>query len=92
MDIVITGYKDIEPYLSSPDYKERLIGEIIELELRIHKLEAMLKQSDEERGFSFKSPIHLLEAQLENMSALHNILEIRAILEDVALPEVKYEV
>lgn len=81
----------IYPYLTSEDYKDRFIGEVLELRYRIYKLETMLEKTPEERGFTFDSPIHLLEAQLETMRALSHVYEIRAKLENVEIPEVDYE-
>lgn len=87
--IRITSLKDLEPYLKSEDYKVRLIGEILELDYRLQRLEDMLSKTDEERGFTFTAPIHLLEAQSDMMRGLYNILTIRAALEDIEVPEVE---
>lgn len=89
--IKIKSLGDLTKYFYESDYKERMVGEALELGYRIHKLEAMLNKSDEERGFTFDSPIHLLEAQLETMRALSRIFEIRATLENIEIPEVDYE-
>lgn len=87
----ITAIKDIYSYYLFDDYKTRFVGEVLELNYRIHKLEVMLAKTDEERGFKFTSPRHLLEAQLETMRTLANILDIRATLENIEIPEVEYE-
>lgn len=89
--IKIKSLGDVNNHLTSSDYKERMIGEALELGLRIHKLEAMLDKTPEERGFEFTTPRHLLEAQLETMRTYYRILGIRANLENVDLPEVDYE-
>lgn len=90
--IKVRNLKDLSIYLTSSDYKERMVGEILELDYRINKLEYMLKRSDEERGFKLTTPKHLLEAQVSTMKSLRNILEIRATLENINLPEVDYEI
>lgn len=87
----ISSIKDIYSYYIFDDYKSRFIGEVLELEYRIHKLEAMLDKTPEERGFEFTSPRHLLEAQLETMRALSHVYEIRSKLENIEIPEVEYE-
>ena len=89
--IKISSIKDIYSYYIFSDWKKRFIGEILELDYRIHKLEDMLSLTDEERGFEFNCPRHLLEAQLETMRALAHVYSIRAKLEDIELPEVEYE-
>lgn len=90
--VKVRNLKDLSIYLTSSDYRERMVGEILELDYRIKKLEYMLKRSDEERGFKFTTPKHLLEAQVSTMKSLRNILEIRATLENISLPEVEYEI
>lgn len=87
--MIISSLKDLAPYLESNDYKERLIGEILELYYRTKRLESLLNKTDEERGFSFNCPIHLLETQLESMNGLYNILTIRVTLENIQLPDVE---
>ena len=89
--ITISSIKDIYAYYLFSDWKKRLIGEILELDYRIYKLETMLSKTDEERGFEFTCPKHLLETQLETMKTLQNILNIRANLENIEIPEVEYE-
>lgn len=89
--VKISSIRDIYPYLLSEDYKTRFIGETMELGLRIHKLEAMLDKTPEERGFEFNCPRHLLEAQLETMRALYHVYSIRSKLENVEITEVEYE-
>lgn len=89
--IKIKSLGDLTKYFYESDYKLRFIGEALELGYRIHKLEAMLDKTTEERGFEFSSPRHLLEAQLETMRALNHVYEIRAKLEDIEIPEVEYD-
>lgn len=90
--IKIRSLGDLNTYFTSSDYKERMVGEALELGHRIHKLEVMLDKTPEERGFEFTTPRHLLEAQLETMRALSRIFSIRATLESVEIPEVDYEI
>jgi hypothetical protein len=89
--IKISSLKDLEPYFKSEDYKIRFIGEVLELDYRLQKLESMLNKTDEERGFTLTTPIHLLEAQSDMMRGLYNIFTIRATLENIEIPEVEYE-
>lgn len=90
MKVIIKKLEDLNIYLTSSDYKVRMIGEVLELGYRIHKLRGMLDKTPDERGFEFTTPRNLLEAQLNTMKALYHILINRSELEDIEIPEVFY--
>lgn len=90
--VKIFSLSDCYPYLTSEDYQERFIGELIELGLRIHRLEkmvAMYRSGD--LDFTPNCSIGILELQLTQMRGYKTILEKRAIAEKIELPEVRYE-
>ena len=88
----IFSLRDCYPYLISEDYQNRFIGEYLELGLRIHRLEKMIVMY---RGgsldFTPNCSLGILELQLTQMRGYKTILEKRAIVENIELPEVKYE-
>lgn len=88
----IHSIRDIYPYLTSEDYKNRFIGEYLELGYRLHKLEVIIdKAKDNLLDFPLSCPITLLMTQAENMTAYQRVLEVRAEVENVTFPEVSYE-
>jgi hypothetical protein len=88
----IFSLKDCDPYLTSEDYKDRFIGELIELGLRIHRLETMIRMyRSGDLDFTPNCSLGILELQLTQMRGYKTILEKRAIIEKIELPEVTYE-
>lgn len=88
----IFSLKDCYPYLTSEDYKDRFIGEFIELGLRIHRLETMIRMyRSGDLDFTPNCSLGILELQLTQMRGYKTILEKRAIIENIELPEVSYE-
>jgi hypothetical protein len=88
----IFSLKDCFPYLTSEDYKDRFIGELIELGLRIHRLETMIRMyRSGDLDFTPNCSLGILELQLTQMRGYKTIMEKRAIVENIELPEVTYE-
>lgn len=70
------------------NYKQRFINEYVELKDRHRKLRKMLVQYDAGKlEFTPTCPIDLLRKQKSLMGEYLNVLEIRAVIEDVELPE-----
>ncbi len=68
------------------DYKERMKTEYVELKEKYTKLHRMLVRYDAGKlDFSLTCPVDLLRKQKSVMGQYLNILEIRALIEDVEL-------
>lgn len=90
--IRLKSFRDIYPYVMSEDYKNRFIGEYLALLYRIRKLDYMLiKAKNDLLDFPLTCPISLLETQLETMKDYKRVLEVRAEIEKITFPEVRYE-
>lgn len=70
------------------NYKQRFVNEYVELKDRYKKLHKMLAKYDACRlEFTPTCPIDMLRKQEDIMIKYLSILEARAIVEDVELPE-----
>ena len=70
------------------NYKQRFVNEYTELKDRHRKLRKMLVKYDAGKlEFTLTCPIDLLRKQKSLMGEYLNVLEIRAVIEDVELPE-----
>ena len=70
------------------NYKQRFINEYVELKDRYNKLHKMLVKYDAGKlEFTPTCQIDMLRKQKSLMGQYLNVLEIRAIIEDVELPE-----
>lgn len=70
------------------NYKQRFINEYVELKDKYIKLHKMLVKYDAGKlEFTTTCPIDLLRKQKSLMGQYLNVLEIRAVIEDVELPE-----
>ena len=70
------------------DYKQRFINEYVELKDKYIKLHKMLVKYDAGKlEFTPTCPVDMLRKQKSLMGQYLNILEVRAIIEDVELPE-----
>lgn len=70
------------------NYKERFINEYVELKDKYIKLHKMLVKYDAGKlEFTPTCPIDMLRKQKSLMGQYLNVLEIRAMIEDVELPE-----
>lgn len=90
--VKIYSIRDCYSYMISEDYKNRFLGEYLELGLRIHRLENIVRMY---RGgtldFTPTCSLGILELQLTQMRGYKTVLEKRAIAENIELPEVRYE-
>jgi len=69
-------------------YKQRFINEYVELKDKYIKLHKMLVKYDAGKlEFTPTCPIDLLRKQKSLMGQYLNVLEVRAVIEDVELPE-----
>lgn len=70
------------------NYKQRFINEYVELKDKYTKLHKMLVKYDAGKlEFTPTCPIDLLREQKSLMGQYLNVLEVRAVIEDVELPE-----
>ena len=70
------------------NYKERFINEYVELKDKYIKLYKMLVKYDAGKlEFTPTCPIDILRKQQSLMGQYLNVLDVRAIIEDVELPE-----
>lgn len=78
--------KDTVALMESDDYKERFRGEYYQTKIRKEKLDAMLKKWDEgQLEFNPTCPREMYDDQIAGMSAYLNVLEKRAVIENVDL-------
>ena len=77
---------DTIPYMNSPDYKDRFIGEYWQTRIRYDKLHDMTVRYEAGKlNFTPSCPLDLLKEQKKYMGMYLNKLEIRAILEEIDL-------
>jgi len=77
--------KDCVPYITSDDYRARMIGEYHELNIRRKKLGSMIqKHTAGLLDFELKCPIKILELQYEHMCEYEDILLARMQIEGIA--------
>lgn len=70
------------------NYKQRFINEYVELKDKYIKLHKMLVKYDAGKlEFTPTCPIDMLRKQKSLMGQYLNVLEVRAMIEDVELPE-----
>lgn len=80
--------KDTIRMMESLDYKERFVAEYCQLVIRKNKLAAMLEHWDKgELRFTPTCPRSTYDLQIRSMTDYIAILEARAVMEGVALPE-----
>lgn len=74
--------------MESDDYKQRFIAEYLQLKIRHEKLHKMLiKLTAGTLDFEPSSDVHLLFEQAALMNRYLDILELRAQMEQIELPE-----
>ena len=77
---------DTIPYMNSPDYKDRFIGEYWQTRIRYDKLHDMTVRYEAGKlNFTPSCPLDLLKEQKKYMGMYLNKLEIRAVLEEIDL-------
>jgi len=75
--------------MKSLDYKERFIAEYVQLKIRHDKLcDIIVKYEANRLPFEPKCSLDLLNRQVNAMEEYLHCLRVRAILEDIELPEV----
>lgn len=85
----IRTFRDFYPYLMSDDYKIRFLGEYLELSYRLLKLEQVIEgYKSKSLDFIPSCSLSLLELQGKQMQGYKTILEKRAMIENIELPEV----
>lgn len=83
---MIIELRDTVDMMNSADYKERFKAEYHQLLIRSRKLSDMIeKYKAGTLDFTPTCPLELLEAQLEFMTGYLGTLQVRAVLEGVAL-------
>lgn len=78
--------------MSSEDYKERFIAEYCQIAIRVKRLERVLTRIKDKTApdcFTPTCPIEKLAEQLCYMQNYLWVLEERAFIEDIDLPEVE---
>lgn len=80
--------KDTISLMTSEDYKERFKAEYIQNVVRYKKLKAMLDKWDNGKlDFSPTCPRSTYNIQVKAMTDYIAVLEARAVMENIALPE-----
>lgn len=81
--------KDTILMMNSSDYKERFKAEYYQVVIRYHKLKAMLDKWDKgELDFIPTCPRSTYNIQIKAMTDYIDVLEARAIMENIELKEV----
>lgn len=79
--------KDTVEMMSSEDYKERFISEYCQVKIRYRKLKYMLERWDNELlDFVPTCPRSTYDMQIRAMSDYIAVLEARAFMEGITLP------
>ena len=77
--------EDTIPYMTSDDYKARMIAEYYQIDIRCKKLKKMLVDREANLlGFDLTTPVYILEMQLEAMEKYRNLLLTRMQIEGIA--------
>ena len=88
--MVFNDLKQTVDLMVSSDYKERLIAEYVQVKIRYQKLHRMLVKYDAGKlDFEPTCSVATLRDQKRSMGMYINTLEIRAMVEEIALPEVE---
>lgn len=85
---MVTDLKDTVEGMLSSDYKERFVAEYDQLKFRIVKLDQMLYRWEKgELDFTPTCSKELLQLQVTTMKSLLQILDLRAIKENIPVKE-----
>jgi hypothetical protein len=96
-DVFEEAYREEETYplvstamlMKSNDYKERFIAEYQQVAIRYKSLKATLaKWDNDELSFNPTCPRSIYNMQIRAMTDYIAVLEARAVMEDIKLPEV----
>ena len=83
--------KDTINAMISDDYKERFVAEYQQLIIRCKSLKAMLEKWDKsELDFTPTCPYGIYKIQIEAMEHYIDILETRAVIEDIDLQVINF--
>lgn len=86
---LISDLKETEWMMESEDYIDRFVAEYIQTKIRYTKLHNMcVKYEAGTLSFTPKCPLDLLKEQKAYMGNYLRVLEIRAEIEKIKLPEV----
>ena len=87
--VFMTTLEDTVACMTSAFYRDRFIAEYAQLAIRTNKLAAMIAKHDKNAlEFTPETPIEILKDQLNAMNDYLEILEKRAKIEKITLPEV----
>lgn len=78
--------------MSSEDYKERFVAEYCQIAIRVKRLERVLTRIKDKTApdcFTPTCPPEMLAEQLYTMQGYLSVLNNRALIEDIDLPEVE---
>ena len=78
--------KDTAIFMNSESYKERFKAEYFQLKIRLDKLSDYIKKV-ENKEVETTTPIDMLMSQHHFMKCYKEILETRAIMEDIDISE-----
>lgn len=100
----ITGLADTVEFMNDADYKHRFVAEYLQTKIRYDKLKSFCNKIEAAQttrvslvGFGHieepkhDCPLDLLRAQQRAMGEYLSILEIRAVIENVDLGNLEYE-
>ena len=88
--------KDTVQMMDNADYKERFKAEYYQVKIRYEKLKTMCNKYDagvaqgsdfKYLGFTPSCSLYVLKQQLDLMARYMNILEVRAVIENIDLSE-----
>lgn len=78
--------KDTIGYMTSAEYKNRFVGEYLQVKIRCEKLSKMIDKYElKQLNFTPKCPIDMLKTQLAIMERYITILQERAKIENIDL-------
>lgn len=78
--------KDTIGYMTSAEYRNRFVGEYLQVKIRCEKLSKMIEKYElKQLNFTPKCPIELLKSQLSIMERYIAILQERAKIENIDL-------
>ena len=88
----ITDLSQTVELMSSNNYKKRFIAEYAQIEIRIKRLEKLIKSLEDNtcpKCFEPTCDIAILKSQYKTMNAYRATLIFRAAIEEIELPEVE---
>ena len=81
-------FEESSTAMLSPDYKERMVAEYVQVQERANRLSSILDQwARGELGFKPTCPRRVLEGQLDAMLAYQSTLKERMVIEGIKYEE-----